>query len=665
MFIIYANKNGLDVRQREPMTSGSVKVYKAHFEFDSYWDGFDRVAVFSAGDVRIDVALDETGTCFIPWEVLSTPNLEVIVGVYGVNDDRVLPTVWGSMGTIERGVILGGEGIPEPTPDIYAQLMESLKNKADTLRLFSPKMRMAQRLQLLSGETVLSEVELGSMGGGGTMDHNSLENRDAADQHPIYAITGLQTKLDQKPDGMALTGLRLSLMTGSEESSFVMLPAQKEYSLGLDAQHLSLKADGVESSAVTLPAPGTTDHSQLQNRSLSDQHPIDSITGLADALNAKGDSLGVDGKELSLKRGNVVLSSITLPESGVQFTTDETLTLMEKVLSVTHPIKFATRAEFDALSADDKQGVLYVVDNGIQAGRSRAASEEVQWVDTLPIGTIIVSLNNERPSPDWELSGTMLHLSNGANIETDHPDFISWVYEKTQNQGPWGYNDTTSLWWRMPSINLVRGIDANGIFPEEYPYEQNPAMGAIPNAEFDSSGEPASSDAMVIKKNGNESDLISGVAIEPTPLFFWIHVEKPKAMSAGASSSSARYELYWNGELVGGKAGPTNWSDIEGKPELVTKTDLIPWDKIENKPDLALKSDLASVYRYKGSVQTFNDLPTTGNVVGDVWNVEATNMNYGWTKDGLWDPLGQVFQIDPITNDEIDEITGRATWGQN
>lgn len=38
----------------------------------------------------------------------------------------------------------------------------------------------------------------GGGGGGGTTDHTKLQNRDNADQHPIGAITGLETKLNEK-----------------------------------------------------------------------------------------------------------------------------------------------------------------------------------------------------------------------------------------------------------------------------------------------------------------------------------------------------------------------------------------------------------------------------------------------------------------------------------
>lgn len=72
--------------------------------------------------------------------------------------------------------------------------------------------------------------------------------------------------------------------------------------------------------------------------------------------------------------------------------------------------------------------------------------------------------------------------------------------------------------------------------------------------------------------------------------------------------------------------------------------------------EYAKKTDLTSVYKYKGSKSTKADLPTSGNTTGDVWNVEADDMNYGW--DGSkWDALGGSFSVTAITNAEIDTIT--------
>lgn len=86
------------------------------------------------------------------------------------------------------------------------------------------------------------------------------------------------------------------------------------------------------------------------------------------------------------------------------------------------------------------------------------------------------------------------------------------------------------------------------------------------------------------------------------------------------------------------------------------EADSVAWANITGKPEVALKSDLTSLYRYKGSVANYASLPAAGSIVGDVWNVEATGMNYAWTGEG-WDALGQVFEIQSITNAEIDAIT--------
>ena len=72
--------------------------------------------------------------------------------------------------------------------------------------------------------------------------------------------------------------------------------------------------------------------------------------------------------------------------------------------------------------------------------------------------------------------------------------------------------------------------------------------------------------------------------------------------------------------------------------------------------NFAKKSDISTVYKWKGSKDTYDQLPTEGNSVGDIWNVKDTNMNYGWTEDGTWDPLGSPVEISPITNEAIDSI---------
>lgn len=65
---------------------------------------------------------------------------------------------------------------------------------------------------------------------------------------------------------------------------------------------------------------------------------------------------------------------------------------------------------------------------------------------------------------------------------------------------------------------------------------------------------------------------------------------------------------------------------------------------------LNLLKKVSKPLNYKGSVPTYNDLPTEGNLEGDVWNVTKTDVNYAWTGTD-WDPFGSsaVNIVDDLT----------------
>lgn len=60
-------------------------------------------------------------------------------------------------------------------------------------------------------------------------------------------------------------------------------------------------------------------------------------------------------------------------------------------------------------------------------------------------------------------------------------------------------------------------------------------------------------------------------------------------------------------------------------------------------------SKFTSVYIFKGSVDSVEDLPTEGNVIGDVWNVRKNDTNYAWTSEG-WDALGGTAELASLTS---------------
>lgn len=158
MIQLHAEKNCLTVVEPELLTSGSVNVNTVSIEFSADWDGLSRVAVFASSTTQISIALDSTNQCFIPWECLVTPNLNLRVGVYGTQGTTiVLPTIWASLGVIRPGVTTGAEPSP-PTPDAYQKVLAEIGNLED--------LTTADKSSLVAAINEVHET-----GGGGGMNY--------------------------------------------------------------------------------------------------------------------------------------------------------------------------------------------------------------------------------------------------------------------------------------------------------------------------------------------------------------------------------------------------------------------------------------------------------------------------------------------------------------
>ncbi len=85
-----------------------------------------------------------------------------------------------------------------------------------------------------------------------------------------------------------------------------------------------------------------------------------------------------------------------------------------------------------------------------------------------------------------------------------------------------------------------------------------------------------------------------------------------------------------------------SYTDLINKPSIPSKTSDLTNDssfQTEAQVESAINSKLTSVMRYKGSVDTYDDLPTEGVELGDVYNVSDTGENYAWNGT-TWDDLG-------------------------
>lgn len=107
----------------------------------------------------------------------------------------------------------------------------------------------------------------------------------------------------------------------------------------------------------------------------------------------------------------------------------------------------------------------------------------------------------------------------------------------------------------------------------------------------------------------------------------------------------------------GGTADAVEWENVVGKPE-----DLLKAGDVYSKEEVDAKVN--AVYKFKGSVENLAALPTEGNTLGDVYNLQDTGMNVAW--DGSnWDYLGidvdlsgyvQASDLVEATNEQIDAL---------
>lgn len=212
MFVVKIDKNIATILKTEPITSGSSKTYLVKFCFSPEWDDLTKVAVFRSGETVIDVLLDDSNLCFIPWEVTVEPDIPIEFGVYGTRDGHVvLPTIWARTKKILEGVITEAESRPL-SPSLYDQILSELGKKGESLSYDGVY------LSLMSNEKALSTVEIiGEKGDGeGITDHRLLSGREAEDQHPISAITDLKEVLSSIPQPMEADELRKILMNGDD-----------------------------------------------------------------------------------------------------------------------------------------------------------------------------------------------------------------------------------------------------------------------------------------------------------------------------------------------------------------------------------------------------------------------------------------------------------------
>lgn len=159
--------------------------------------------------------------------------------------------------------------------------------------------------------------------------------------------------------------------------------------------------------------------------------------------------------------------------------------------------------------------------------------------------------------------------------------------------------------------------------------------------------------------------------------------------------------LTMNGEVLsatgGGMADSVEWDNVLGKPKFATVATSGSYADLSNKPtiptvdvtksyvdtQLATKanasnvytkaevdSKVSSVYRVKGSVASYANLPTVDVTIGDVYNVSDTGANYVATSTTpTWDKLSETVDLsgyattaamNSALGNKVDKVSGKS-----
>lgn len=110
------------------IASGDVQTDTVKFDFCPLWDGLVKTAVFyrnekDAYSVVVDRNTDE---CVIPKEVLIDEGC-FFFGVFGVKNNTV-KTSEVMRYRVKKGTLTEDTKVPDPTPDIYTQLLSEIEN---------------------------------------------------------------------------------------------------------------------------------------------------------------------------------------------------------------------------------------------------------------------------------------------------------------------------------------------------------------------------------------------------------------------------------------------------------------------------------------------------------------------------------------------------------
>ena len=215
MIKLNVSSANIAVEEKETLTEGRVGLL-CQFRFTDEWTGLAKTAVFDGADSR-DVIL-KSDTVAIPAECLAAEGYSLSVGVYGKNaaGDIVIPTVYATVGKIQRSAYPSGREPAAPTPDVVAQIQQAAANAEELAR------------------SVREDADLGKFNGG---KGDKGEKGDKGNTGPAGEAGGFYTPAVTQPNANTI---RMSFTPSKEDmpavaDTDIALPSGGSGSVAVDS----------------------------------------------------------------------------------------------------------------------------------------------------------------------------------------------------------------------------------------------------------------------------------------------------------------------------------------------------------------------------------------------------------------------------------------------
>ena len=338
---------------------------------------------------------------------------------------------------------------------------------------------------------------------------------------------------------------------------------------------------------------------------------------------------------------------------------------VDNTSDLSKPISTATQTALNAKADQSNTYTKQEVDDLI-AGGGVTYNGAVTTIlnDNLFPGRVVVSDSNGKVGISGisstelgTLSGVSSNIQNQINAKadasttyskTDVDDLLddkadkSTTYTKTQVD--------TSLGTKVDKVstaNKVYGTDASGA---QTTYDVN-SFGAVDDVQVDGTSVVSDKIASLGSMAGEDASDYSTKAVADT---LYAAKSLETTVSSHISNTSNPHSVT---KAQVGLGNVDNTSDANKPVSTAQQTALnLKADKsntyTKTEVDTAISTALASAVQYKGTVANYSDLPTTGNKVGDLWNITNADSSHGikagdnvvWNGTG-WDNQGGTVDL--------------------